>query len=114
MSILDEIGLRVLVEEAVEHAVRKVLRSHEPIGDGDTWVSTAQLGTKYSIAQSTIRRWIREGKLEAKRAGKLVRVSLASFERLVANESIDGRRPLSPEELADRDEMREHRQRRSR
>lgn len=108
MSILDERGLRLLLEEVVEHAFRKALRGHGPLADSDTWVSTAYLGKKYSIAQSTIRHWIREGKLETKRVGKLLRVSLSSFERFLATESTDGRRALSPEALADRDEMREH------
>ena len=113
MSLFDEKGLRSLIEEAVEKGVSRALRTSESITNVGNWVSTAYLGKRYSVAQSTIRRWIREGKIEAKRAGKVLRVNLESFERFLAGSDAPTESASSPEEIADRDEMRERRDRRT-
>jgi len=110
MNVFDERAFGALVEQAVEKAVRKVLWTAPSIAEGDgRWVRTAELAKAYSIAQSTIRRWIREGKVEGKLVGGSLRVNLASFERSLAMPREAVERPLSPEELADRDEIRERR-----
>ncbi len=113
MSVVDEDALRSLLEEVVEKTVKKVLRSAPPeVGGGDKWVRTVELARNHSLAQSTIRQWIRAGKVEAKLFGGAMRVSLASFERFISMPHGDTQKALSPEQLADRDEVREHRDRR--
>jgi excisionase family DNA binding protein len=53
-----------------------------------------------SVAEGTIRRWIREGKLVGHKAGRVVRVKRADLEALLR---AGGRRDeASPEELARR------------
>jgi len=110
VSLFDEQALRAFLEQVVENAVKKALRSvpAAAIGD-DQWVRTADLATQYSIAQGTLRRWIRQGRIEAKLIGGSLRVNRASFERLLAMPHGAEGRALSPEELADRDEIRERR-----
>ena len=110
MSLFDERELRALVEQAAEKALRKVLRE-EPAAPsvGQRWVPTAQLTRDYSVAQSTIRHWIRQGKVRSIRVGGALRVNLADFERLISTPISDADRHLSPEELADRDEALERR-----
>ena len=70
-----------------------------------------EVARTHSLAQSTIRQWIRAGKVEAKLFGGAMRVSLASFERFISTPCRDQHKALSPEQLADRDEVREHRDR---
>ena len=110
LSLFDERELRALVEQAAEKAVRKVLRE-EPAAPsaGQRWVPTVQLARDYSIAQSTIRTWLRQGKIRSIRVGSALRVNLADFERLISAPLSDAGRDLSPEELADRDEALERR-----
>ena len=110
MSLFDEQALRALLEQAVERAVRKVLREDSvAAGGGDRWIPTAPLSKQFSVSQSTIRHWIRKGKLRSVRVGRALRVNRGDFERLLSMpHGTDGNDP-SPEELADRDEVRERR-----
>lgn len=110
MSLFDEQAFRALVEQAAEKAVRKVLRE-EPSSTGvdGRWVPTSQLANGYSIARGTIRQWIRAKKLRSVKVGGALRVNLADFERLVTGSNGSDKVLPSPEELADRDEIRERR-----
>jgi excisionase family DNA binding protein len=109
VSLIDERELRALVEQAAEKAFRKVLREGPPPPNvSERWVPTAHLARDYSIAQATIRQWIRQGKLRSMRVGRALRVSFADFERLISTPSAEGDRDLSPEELADRDDALDH------
>jgi excisionase family DNA binding protein len=109
VSLFDERALRALVEQATEKAVRMVLRENPTTANAGPWVSTASLAKDYSIAQSTIRQWIRDGKLRARHVGRALRVNLADFERLVSISSVAVVSTPSPEELADLDEIRDRR-----
>lgn len=110
MNVFDEQAFGALVERAVEKAVRKVLRTEPAIAEGDaSWVPTAQLAKAYTIGQGTIRRWIREGKIDAMQVGRSLRVNRASFERVLAMPRPAVEKTPSPEELADRDQIRERR-----
>lgn len=105
MSLFDERELRALVEQAAEKAVRKVLSEKQAaLSVGQRWVPTAQLTRDYSVAQSTIRHWTRQGKVRSIRVGRALRVNLADFERLISAPTSEADGELSPEELADRDE----------
>jgi len=73
------------------------------------WVPTQQIAKEYTIAQGTIRRWIKDGRIEAMHVGGALRVSRASFERLLTPPRSANRQTLTPEELADRDELRQRR-----
>lgn len=110
MSLFDEQAFRALVEQAAEKAVRKVLRE-EPnsVGGDGRWVPTSQFASGYSIAQGTIRQWIRAKKIRSVKVGGALRVNLADFERLLTGPDGSHTAPPSPEELADRDEIRERR-----
>jgi excisionase family DNA binding protein len=109
VSLFDERALRALVEQATEKAVRMVLRENPTTASSGPWVTTASLAKDYSIAQSTIRQWIRDGKLRARHVGRALRVNLADFERLVSISSVAVVSTPSPEELADLDEIRDRR-----
>lgn len=118
MSLFDETALRAMVEEATESAVRKVLRegsSHAtPVPSVDSWVPTAALARQYSITQATIRQWIRQGRIRSVRVGRALRVNRSDFDSLISPPTGSApARQLSPEALADRDEVAERRKRRS-
>lgn len=109
MTLFDEQALRTLVEQATESAVRKVLRENPTTSTAGPWVTTAWLARENSLAQGTIRQWIRDGKLRSRHVGRALRVNLADFERLVsAPTAVDASTP-SPEELADLDDIRDRR-----
>jgi hypothetical protein len=114
VSLFDETALRELVAEATEAALRKVLRGNSERPEAARrWASTAQLATEYSIAQKTIRQWVRQGRVRGIRVGGVLRASVEDFERMVspARTTASGR-TQSPEELADIDEDRERKKRR--
>ena len=83
-----ESGLRELIAELVRDEVRRAL------GDApkhDEFLSTPAAAQVADVAQGTIRRWVREGRLEAHRAGRVVRVRRADLERVLR----DGGKPTS-------------------
>jgi excisionase family DNA binding protein len=89
---------------------RESLRRASPTSFGRTGHGEGRSDAKdYSIAQSTIRQWIRDGKLRARHVGRALRVNLADFERLVSISSVAVVSTPSPEELADLDEIRDRR-----
>lgn len=47
------------------------------------WVTTQEAADQYQVTSKTIRRWITQGRIEAKRFGpRLIRVNLASIEEM--------------------------------
>lgn len=93
---LDPIAqqLRVWIAEAVQEALRTE-RERTVLQE---YLSTRQAASLANVSQGTIRRWIRDGRLEAKGAGRELRVE---HEKLMALMN-EGRRrrseaPESPE-----------------
>ena len=75
-SILNEAALREIITEIVRAEIAKATMPTEYL----TTRAAAQLA---KVAEETIRRWIREGKLEVFRAGRVVRVLRADLEGLM-------------------------------
>ena len=101
------------MEKAAENAIRKVLRERPaPSSTVRRWASTAQLAAEYSIARSTIRQWVHQGKVRSILVGSARRISVEDFERMVSGSTAIAPRAISPEELADRDDGLEPRSRR--
>jgi excisionase family DNA binding protein len=99
-SGLDE-SLRAFVREVVREELAG--RAETSI-DRDRYLATAEAAQLASVAEGTIRRWVRDGRVTGHRAGRVLRVRLSDMHRLLAG---GGRTPrdgakLSPEELARR------------
>ena len=94
VTSLDE-GLRALVAELVRAEVdKRVAELRQPA----EFLSPQAAGQLAGVADGTVRRWIREGRLAGHRAGRVLRVRRADLERLLR----DGG-DASPEDLARRD-----------
>lgn len=94
---------------AIEVAVRELARALQAElraatatveRPADDYLSTQAAAKLADVADGTIRRWIRERRLELHRAGRHLRVKRADLERMMRD---DGRRDReqSPEELAE-------------
>lgn len=96
-------ALRELVREEVATAVRAALADARQ----DEYLSTSAAARLASVAQGTVRRWIREGRLEALGAGREIRLRRTDVEALMRGGRGYGRRtakPIgSPEALAVQD-----------
>jgi excisionase family DNA binding protein len=92
-------GLRALVAELVEAAVARAL---DKLRQPDQYLSTRQAAELAGVAQGTIRRWIRAGRLRAAGAGRLVRVRRADVEALLRSGGTRARAAadMTPEQLA--------------
>ena len=85
MSLLDERALRQLVEDAVRRVVREELAaSRNPNELARGYVSIQAAADHAGIAPGTIRRWIGEGKLPARKAGRVWRVRIEDLEAFLA------------------------------
>jgi excisionase family DNA binding protein len=93
-----EVALRETVREMVRAEVRAVLAEIAP--RPDDYLSTRAAAKLAGVADGTIRRWIRERRLESHRAGRHVRVRRADLERMMRDDGRRGRE-LSPEERAE-------------
>lgn len=51
------------------------------------WVSTRKAGEVLDVSPRTIARWIRQGKLNAVKVGRVWRVSLNELRRLMSSET---------------------------
>jgi excisionase family DNA binding protein len=94
-------GFVGLIERLVERIDRLETQLAE-LRAPEEYLSTDAAAQLAGVHADTVRRWIREGKLEEHRAGRLVRVRRSDVERLLR----EGRRrrdDASPEELAVRD-----------
>ena len=80
--------VRQLVREAVQEAFRNqtAADSLQPRNSADRYLSVAKAANVADVAPGTIRAWIRSGRLEARRAGRVLRVSRAELERFMAGE----------------------------
>jgi excisionase family DNA binding protein len=107
--------LETMLRQLVREAVRDELRAgsdHAPIRNAsDAYLSVAKAARVADVAPGTIRAWIRAGRLTAKRAGRVLRISRDELERFMsgapdktrqaeirrrATKLLDrGRRPLS-------------------
>ncbi len=89
--------LRVLVAEEVARQVAALKPA-----PADALLSTRAAADLAGVEMGTIRRWIREGRLKRRAAGRHLRVSRAELERLIASPGrrIDRR---TPEQMADED-----------
>lgn len=85
MTGLDQIteGLRSLVSGLVRDEVKRALAdATKP----DEHLSTKAAAKYAGVHVDTVRRWIREGKIESHRAGRAVRVRRTDLEALLAAE----------------------------
>ena len=101
-----ELGLRALIADIVREVFRDEL--HKLAGPRqDDYLSTRSAAELADVADGTIRRWIREGRLPPHRAGRLVRVCRADLERMMKDggrrhDLAVARRSESPEARARR------------
>lgn len=96
-------------DETVRAFVREVVREElagraATSDDRDRYLATAAAAELAGVAEGTIRRWVREGRVPGHRAGRVLRVRSSDVHRLLSS---GGRAPrthaaLSPEELARR------------
>ena len=81
--------LRHLVSDAVRSTLREELAAlspdHAAVRNAtDVYLSVAKAARVADVAPGTIRTWIRAGRLAARRAGRVLRVSRAELERFLA------------------------------
>ena len=67
----------------------------------DEMLTTREAADIARVAVGSIRRWVRQGRLQRHRVGRTLRVSRAELERLLRDPGPD--RELTPEDQADRD-----------
>lgn len=81
-----EAVVRELVRDAVAEALREqAVRESPPLrNSGEVYISVAKAARTVDVAPGTVRAWIRSGRLEAKRAGRVLRISRAELERFIA------------------------------
>ena len=97
-----EESMRETIRAIVRDEVDRALAAHAVPAE---YLSTGEAAELARVAPGTIRRWIREHRLEQHRAGREVRVRRAELENLLRS----GRRPandatdLTPEQQALRD-----------
>lgn len=87
-----ELGLRALIADIVREVFRDELHKLAAPKQGE-YLSTRTAAELADVADSTIRRWIREGRLPPHRAGRLVRVCRTDLERMMKD---GGRRRALP------------------
>jgi excisionase family DNA binding protein len=77
--------VRQLVREAVgDELVAFAAREDAPRNGVDIYLSVAKAARTADVAPGTIRAWIRHGRLTAKRAGRVLRVSRHELERFMS------------------------------
>lgn len=93
-----EAGLREIIAAVVREEIGRALAE---LRAPDEYLSTRAAAEVAGVAVGTIRRWIREGKLDEQRAGRMVRVRRDDLDRLLRD---GGRKQVavSPEQLARR------------
>jgi len=101
-----ELGLRSLIADIVREVFRDEMHKLAAPKQ-DEYLSTRTAAELADVADSTIRRWIREGRLPPHRAGRLVRVCRADLERMMKDggrrrDLAADRRAESPEDRARR------------
>ena len=85
-----EEGLRALVRDEVRGVVREelqlVVEDRGARNGNDAYLSIAKAAHVADVAPGTVRTWIRSGRIESRRAGRVLRVSRAELERFLAQE----------------------------
>jgi len=101
--MLDD-TIRAIVREVVRDEIRAAFHERSSVearrnagqDAGAGYLSIARAAAFADVAPGTLRRWIRLGRLPARRAGRVYRVARADLERLLAH--------LAPNEVAERAE----------
>lgn len=91
MTILGDELERMITERVRVEVARQLATARLP----DEYLSAQDAAKFASVTDSTIRRWIRQGRLTEHRAGVRVRVARADLERMMK----EGRRRPANEEL---------------
>jgi len=100
--------MRPIVDEgALIDLMRRVAREEiaraRPPAVPEAFLATRAAAALAGVTPRTVRRWIREGKLQPYGAGAKLRVRRSDLEKLLAGGGERAREDASPEELADRD-----------
>lgn len=88
--------LREMIREVVREELARIRDEHDR---GAEFLSTATAANLADVTSHTVRRWIREGKLDAYGTGSRLRVRRGDLERLVGGHRREGE-SLTPEQLA--------------
>lgn len=89
-AITFEDMMRSIVRDVVREEIHKALattvtRNGRADADGDGFMSIAKAAAFADIAPGTLRRWIREGRVTATRAGRDLRVTRAELMRFLSS-----------------------------
>ena len=94
-----EVTLRTMIVDVVRVELAK---SQATLQTRDEYLSTRNAANLAQVATGTIRRWIREGRIEGHKAGRVVRVKRAEIETLLRSGSRPQANDESPRVLARR------------
>ena len=83
MNLFNEDALREIIRDEIRATLRQEL-GKKPAASGE-FVSVADAAQIASVAQQTIRVWIRGGKLKRYNAGRVYRVRRTELEALLAS-----------------------------
>lgn len=86
----------------IRSIVREEIRSAIDEARGAEYLSTQDAAELARVAEGTIRRWIREGRLSGQRAGRCMRILRTDLENLLRSGGTAAN-DLSPEEMARRE-----------
>jgi excisionase family DNA binding protein len=91
-AISFESYVRGLVRDTVRNVMREELsarRNALPASSAeDPYLSVTKAARVADVAPGTIRAWIRAGRLTAKHAGRVLRISRAELDRFMRNEAV--------------------------
>jgi len=92
-------SLREMIEEIVDERLAAALAKREAASEH---LTSAEAALYARVSSRTIRRWLDDGRLRARRAGRKLLIARADLEALLRD---GGRRDhaLTPEQLAERD-----------
>lgn len=93
-------ALRAILREIVREELAERREGPRGATGPDAYLATSDAAKLARVAPGTIRRWMREGRLPRRRAGRELRVKRADLEALLVAEA-PAKGELSPEELAD-------------
>lgn len=90
------------LESTLRNLVRLIVREElTPAPVADDYLSTRGAAQHAKVAEGTIRRWVRQGKLHGHHAGRLIRISRAELEKFMSGRpTFDGSE--TPEQIANR------------
>jgi excisionase family DNA binding protein len=98
------VSLDAQLEALIRRVIREELDARDArqaaAGAAGEYLSPAEFARRLGVSVPTVRRWIDEGRLEAMRAGRQVRISAAEIERLVRRRAPAERE--SAEQVVDR------------